>query len=1087
MTTDLYSKWKQVCLASMLMVFLGHDMSAQTPPTYRTLDGTLNNLSYPDFGKAGIPFYRELPAEYADGKNTIVTNRPNPRLLSNKLSDEPEDDHNDRMMAGMFYSWGQFLDHDITRGKGGTESMPIPLPSGESKFSNPIAFTRSAIHPGSGSATARDQSNTTTAWVDASQVYSDNLKDANWLRTFSGGKLKVSAGNLLPFNTLSGEYDSPIDPNAPTMDDTRNRATGQLQKVFVAGDPRASEHPVLTSLHTLLVREHNRICESLKYSGYSDEVTYQKARKEVGALMQVVTFGQWISSLGVNLQSYGGYKSAARPDIMNTFSTAAYRWHTMVENDIIFRNNSCHGVGPVELPLKDVFFNQSIVRKNGIDVLLKGISVHRSYETDLRVNSGLRNNLLGPGMNLDLVSINIQRGRDHGLPNYNTIRNFYTGSAASTFTDIAGNSRTSVSSSSPGSGELIAPLMQSLYGDVNKVDLWVGLYAEPRMSGKSVGKTVDAILRAQLERLRDGDFYYFENDPELTAADKSRIRSTTLKQIIERNTTAGDLQDNVFFVKSCSSSPNEFDDIAKRSCSETPQYEGWSFIGKQGAKSYYKWNGGSANFEDAQELVERLGGRLPQITNATENNYFKTLIPSGSSVYLDLNLIGTQWKYSNTFNASDILINGIVSPYYNWKAGEPNNASGREHRVQMYSDGQWNDLPETALQTVIAEVGCQEDCSPFAKSVVTEYNINNSGWYVGSTVTVNLGANLVLSANPNGAASYKWTGPNGFAQTTTGSGGDILVSTAVSAIHAGTYTVQVQAAIGTCVASKSINVVVNNPCANDIIPPTFTSCPSNINTSYGLLAWNKYVSWATPTATDNCGSVSVVKTSGPSNGSYLSAGYYAVTYTATDAKGNKSYCSFDISVSKTLFLFLQGTESLTMEAKAEPNRTYIEWVSNTGFKTDYFTVEKVNNATGTFEKLETVNSTSKDDSPTHYATYDNNPTEGDNIYRVKVTNQDGSITHSETKTVIFKGLAEVRIFPNPANETVSIDLSSYRNQAVEVYLYNYLGQQRSIIKIDKVENSILELDIANEQSGNYMIRISSKNRRDITKLLTVTH
>ena len=387
----------------LTMSFFAVKIEAQTQPKYRTLDGTLNNLSYPNFGKKEIPFYRELPAEYADGKNAMVTNRPNPRLLSNKLSNEPEDDHNDRYMAGMFYSWGQFLDHDITRGRGGSESMPISLPSGESKFSSPIPFSRSAVHPGSGSASARDQTNTTTAWVDASQIYSDNLKDANWLRTFQGGKLKVSSGNLLPFNTTNGEYDSPIDPNAPTMDDTKDRRTGQVRKTFVAGDPRANEHPVLTSLHTLFVREHNRICEGMKYSGLSDEEIYQKARKEVGALIQVVSYGQWISSLGVNLSYYSGYKPAARPDIMNTFATAAYRWHTMVENDIIFRDNSCHGVGPVELPLKDVFENPSIVRKHGIDVLLKGISVHRSYETDLQVNNGLRNNLLGPGLGLDLV------------------------------------------------------------------------------------------------------------------------------------------------------------------------------------------------------------------------------------------------------------------------------------------------------------------------------------------------------------------------------------------------------------------------------------------------------------------------------------------------------------------------------------------------------------------------------------------------------------------------------------------------------------------------------------------------------------
>ncbi|MEY4935951.1 MAG: hypothetical protein RIS64_2310, partial [Bacteroidota bacterium] len=698
MSSKLTFKSGQGCLAFCLLVWSASTINAQTRQTNRTIDGTYNNLTQPNWGKAGIPLYRELPAEYgaSDPKNAMGgANRPSPRAISNKLSDEPEDIRNERDLSGLTYIWGQFIDHDMTLSPtGATESVPIPLPSDESKFTNPIPFKRSVIHPNTGVQVRREQTNVQTSWLDGSQVYGADAVTANWLRTFQAGKLKVSAGNQLPFNTNTGEYSGNLDPNAPKMDDDN----GRTKKTFVAGDPRAAEHPGLTSLHTVFVREHNRICDRLISQGVTqDEAIYQKARKEIGALIQAVTYGQWLEALGIQLQSYVNYNPSAQPDIRNTFATAAYRWHTMVENDIILRDNECHGVGRVEIPLKDVFFNIEIVRKNDIGVLLKGLSVHRQYETDLKVNNGLRNFLFGSGSGLDLVSLNLQRGRDHGLPNYNSIREFYVGSKVSSFIEISQDAS-------------IASKMQTLYGSVDNIDLWAGLFAEKRLAGKSVGRTVDAMIRAQFEKLRDGDFYYFENDPELTAADKSRIRSTTLKHIIERNTNAGDLQDNVFFVKSCSSNPSEFDDIAKRSCTETPQYENWTFLGKQGAKSYYKWNGGTANFTDAKVLVKRLGGRLPQITNSAENNYLKTLIPAGSSTYLDLNRVGTQWKYSDVLNANDILVTGSISPYYNWGVGEPNNSGGTEHRVQMYNDGRWNDLSETYLQTVIAEVGCREDC-----------------------------------------------------------------------------------------------------------------------------------------------------------------------------------------------------------------------------------------------------------------------------------------------------------------------------------------------------------------------------------------
>jgi peroxidase len=725
-------------IKSVLVLFCAFSLQtiqAQTRLKNRAYDGRFNNLTNLKWGGAGFPLHRELPAEYgsSDPLNALGgASRPSAREISNKLSSEHEDVQNVRDMSGMFYIWGQFLDHDMSlTPTGTTESAPISLPSSESIFTSPISFKRSLVHPETGVTSSREQTNLQTSWIDASQVYGADVTTARWLRVFAYGKLRVSQGNFLPFNTLSGEYNSPIDPFAPRMADDEKGT----KKAFVAGDTRASEHPGLTSLHILFVREHNRICDRLRAEGmYSDEEMYQKARKEIGALMQVITYGQWLSSLGVNLSSYTGYNPTVRPDIMNTFATAAYRWHTMVENDIIFRDNDCHGVGPVELPLKDVFFNNSFVRTYNIGVLLKGLSVHQQYETDLKVNDGLRNFLFGPGSGLDLVSLNLQRGRDHGLPHYNAVRAYYTGSAATSFNDITSNSST-------------ASDMQSLYGNVDNIDLWVGLFAEPHLSGKSVGKTLDAIIRAQFEKLRDGDYYYYLNDPYL-AADISRLQSTTLGDLIARNSTAGNLQSNVFFRKHCT------------------------------------------------------------------------------------------------------------------------------------------------------------------------------------------------------------------------------------------------------------------PAGDDI---------------------------------------------------------------ATSLVGAKN------------------TEILELEAHAEPSRAVIEWVNNTGYKNDYFILEKMNPNTGDFEQVDIINAPNKDISTVHSTVYDNVPTEGDNTYHIKAVYKDGSARISEAKTLTFKGLSGVRVFPNPAHDAVNIDLGTYKNQAVEVSLYNYLGQLRSVHKIDKVENTVLNLDIANEQSGHYMIRVKSKGKQDATKYVVIAH
>ena len=132
-------------------------------------------------------------------------------------------------------------------------------------------------------------------------------------------------------------------------------------KTFVAGDIRAAENPVLTSIHTLFVREHNRICDSLIRMGMrNDEHMYQIAREIVGDLIEAITYQEFLPALGIMLQLYCGYKDNVRPDIINTFATASYRLgHTMVSDDVLLMDKNCGEVGPGEMDLVEVFFTPS--------------------------------------------------------------------------------------------------------------------------------------------------------------------------------------------------------------------------------------------------------------------------------------------------------------------------------------------------------------------------------------------------------------------------------------------------------------------------------------------------------------------------------------------------------------------------------------------------------------------------------------------------------------------------------------------------------------------------------------------------------
>jgi len=195
------------------------------------------------------------------------------------------------------------------------------------------------------------------------------------------------------------------------------------------------------------------------------------------------------------------------------------------------------------MSLVDVFWNPQLVATYGIDIWIKGASSHDQYETDNKINSVLRNFLfVSPNdpvrFGIDLGSLNIQRGRDHGLPDYNTACAFYTGVPARKFSDIT-------------STDSLARELKGLYGDVNNIDLWVGILAEDHLPNKSVGRTLNAMLKSQFEKLRDGDFYFYLNDPFLPQNIRNEIRNSKFSDVIKRNTSLSNILTNAFITDSC--------------------------------------------------------------------------------------------------------------------------------------------------------------------------------------------------------------------------------------------------------------------------------------------------------------------------------------------------------------------------------------------------------------------------------------------------------------------------------------------------------------------------------------------------------
>ncbi len=176
---------------------------------------------------------------------------------------------------------------------------------------------------------------------------------------------------------------------------------------------------------------------------------------------------------------------------------------------------------------------------------------------------------------------------------------------------------------------------------------------------------------------------------------------------------------------------------------------------------------------------------------------------------------------------------------------------------------------------------------------------------------------------------------------------------------------------------------------------------------------------------------------------------------------------------------------LDLNAIAQADKSQITWVNNTGTANDFFVVQKFNPITGVFEDLQIVN-THQVEGAENYVSYDNNPIDGDNTYRIKLVLNDGSIRYSELKTVRFYASTGITLYPNPADDLLNINFKGYTGQAVDITIFDMQG--KSIIKqhIDVLQTETQTLVIADKTSGGqYMILIKSKGKRDVLRQFTV--
>ena len=503
----------------------------------RSIDGSGNHPTELEMNAADTPLGRVMPSDYADGSSEMAgADGPSARLVSNLVCDQPEGIPNTLGSSDFLWQWGQFVDHDIdlTDGIDPPELAPIAVPSGDLWFDPDgqgdvvIGFNRSIYDHGAAGGEPREQLNEITGWIDASNVYGSDAQRATALRTLDGsGRLRMGEAGLLP------------------DDDTQlgNATGGSAQLMFLAGDVRANEQVALTAMHTLFVREHNRIADAIRRREprAGGDLIYERARRYVGALMQAITFREFLPALlgrGA-IAPYRGYDTAVDARIANSFSAAAYRFgHSALSPTLQRLDAKLDEIAEGSLALRDAFFSPDRIRdEGGIEPLLRGLAHQRHQRIDASIIDDVRNFLFGlPGSGgFDLAALNLQRGRDHGLPSYALARAHYGLPAAWNFADLSRDPE-------------VQARLAAAYGTVADVDLWVGGLSEDPLPGGHLGALFTKMIAKQFEALRDGDRFWYEwSLPQRLVR---QINATRLSDVIRRNTRIrGEIPNDVFHVR----------------------------------------------------------------------------------------------------------------------------------------------------------------------------------------------------------------------------------------------------------------------------------------------------------------------------------------------------------------------------------------------------------------------------------------------------------------------------------------------------------------------------------------------------------
>ena len=513
----------------------------------RTVDGSYNDLSQPNVGRIGCRFGRNVPAADTVREELPGLLTPSPREVSRRLLTRTNFLAADTLNV-LAAAWLQFEVHDwFSHGRNPTRpTWDVELAPGDDWWERagqsgragspmPIQPTRSDPHPDhvpGGPPTFRS---TETHWWDASQLYGNSEEIARALRSRDDGehraredgKLRMEPDGLPPAALIEG-----VD-------------LAGVGGAFWVG---------LGLLHTLFMHEHNAICDRLRVEhperARDDEWLYQHARLINCALMAKIHATEWTPAVighpttrwGAMIEWYGlagkwvhdRFGRMGRNELLNgipgsatdhhgtPFSlteefVAVYRMHQLLPDHYDFRAVADDAVIAEQVPFPNLGVHHArpfLAEKGMMANSLYSFGVSHPGQvslfnfprflqcferpvTEAQISDGHERVV-------DLAAIDILRNRERGVPRYNDFRRHFHRRPVRSFEDLTPNP------------QWAAELRDVYEGDIDRVDLSVGLYAEPLPPGFAFSDTAFRVfILMATRRLKSDRFFTADYRPEI--------------------------------------------------------------------------------------------------------------------------------------------------------------------------------------------------------------------------------------------------------------------------------------------------------------------------------------------------------------------------------------------------------------------------------------------------------------------------------------------------------------------------------------------------------------------------------------------